>query len=65
MSQYYFNPIISKGASGIYYLTLPFPREPVGVKGNASSSKLSSSKLRDVGGGSGDELCLKERECVP
>ena len=31
-----------------------FPMEPVGVKGKVSSRKLSSSRLREVGGGSGE-----------
>jgi hypothetical protein len=37
---------------------LPFPEEPVGVKLKVSSSKLSSSKLREVGGGSGEGSLL-------
>lgn len=33
---------------------IPFPVELVGVKVKVSSRKLSSSRLREVGGGSGE-----------
>ena len=39
---------------------IPFPIELVGVKGKVSSSRLSSSKLREVGGrGSGEGSLLQ------